>query len=150
MARYDTTKAGCARYLAYEAEQGGNLSRAEAWRHESWRLWDGQSSLRFDPTGRTYYDMVELYDGMLWICQPLSEYDRIIMENDLYIIAMKYEMGPFLGVDLYTGELLPEETHQPPEFCECAMCEFSDPDVDLGYMLYCDPDYLRKRKELAA
>lgn len=32
-----------------------------------------------------------------------------------------------------------------PEYCECPQCEFSEPDADLGYLLYADPDYLNRQ-----
>jgi hypothetical protein len=32
-----------------------------------------------------------------------------------------------------------------PEYCECPQCEFSEPDADLGYLLYTDPDYLNRQ-----
>lgn len=33
-------------------------------------------------------------------------------------------------------------TDEGPQFCECAQCEFAEPDAGLGYLLYSDPDYL--------
>lgn len=46
-------------------------------------------------------------------------------------------------------DLIPvaDPSAEPPVFCECAQCEFADPDVDLGYALYVDPDYLKKRQQ---
>jgi hypothetical protein len=117
---YDTTAAGYARYRAREAMAYGDTIRVDAWLAESWRLWDGRSNLRVDPTGLTYctndyphhlsYPDQYYFDQEAEIKALLDKAEALVAESD-YIFGF----GPKL---VTVHEAIQLVVAQDAEICE--------------------------------
>jgi hypothetical protein len=93
---FDTTQAGYARHRAREAMEYGDTTRVNVWLAESWRLWDGKSNLRVDPTGRSYctseYPHYLSYPDQYYIDQE-TEIDALIAKTEDQVAESDYIFG---------------------------------------------------------
>jgi hypothetical protein len=116
---YDTTAAGYARHRAREAMAYGDTARVNAWLAESWRLWDGQSNLRVDPTGLTYctneYPHYLSYPDQYYADQE-AEIDALIAKAEALLLESYYLFG--LELRLTMHEALELAQAQDAEICE--------------------------------